>query len=476
MVILTDLPNELLLFVAAEVSLLDIDSFALSCKRIYGLCTDALREHEVVRSSLPTGPKSLDNIDLIRTIFQKPDLALCPTVWDIYARLDLYYDGPDDLIAEINTQIQRSCHTATLETNRCKVNTANLVIPLLISRLLNLRKIRISAWYQPQLIETVFQIVETSYDPILRSQDPLPLGRLREVEILALGNGLVGMQLADLLGMIPTLRKLRIYHVSYPYPYTCSHQSHGSEVTDLALRGYTDSSFLVVLISRTHGLRNFAYEHQTKRNGAKLETRRLVDLLKQRAGQSLTCLRLLTSDGGHCWDVCRNHNDLSLGSLREFAKLNTLVACVDMFIKMRGNGEHSNGTRTIQRLVSWLPASLETLVLYQGLEEWDRDVIRMLFRGFRNNKHARIPKLRLINFMECSDFEHLMLDGTKSACQETGVKIGYTSHECANMDCVLVLKQLKKWEDRPWIEALEKCCEWDSNGTGQWKQCQTNLD
>ena len=482
MAILTDLPNELLLFVIAEVSPLDIDSFALSCKRIYGLRTDALREHEVVRSSLPTGPLEIESIDLLRTIFQKPGLALYPTAWEFYTGDRGYYENPYDLLAEINTQIQRGCYTATLETNRCVVNAADLIIPLLITRLLNLRKISISAKQQPHLIETVLQIVEASYDPILRLREPLPLGRLREVEIYALGDSVFGMELAGLLGMIPTLRKLQISHVSESKPYTCSHQSHGSEVTDLALRGATDSSFLVVLISRTHGLRNFLYEHAVHDHSAKLEPRRLVDLLKQRAGQSLTYLHLLTRDtrcgGGHCWDVCRNHNDLSLGSLREFATLKTLVTCVDMFIKTRGHGEYNNGTGTIQRLVSWLPASLETLVLHQGLEEWNKDVMRMLFRGFRNNKQARIPKLRLINFMKCPDFEHLMLDSTKSACQETGVKIGYTSHRCLNKNCPLVLKQLKKWEERPWIGALETCCQCERlpSGRTRWKQCQTNLD
>ncbi len=484
MAILTDLPNELLLFVAAEVSPLDIDSFALSCKRTYGLCTDAIREHEVVRSSLPTGHMSRNNIDLLRTIFEKPNLALYPTVWGFWTGDHGYYEAPYDLLAEINAQIQRGCYTATLETNGGVVNAANLVLPLLITRLLNLQKISISAEEQPHLIETVLQIVEASYDPVLRLKEPLPLGKLREVEIDGPGHGVPAMELADIFGMIPSVRKLRIFLLHNSKPYTSSHQSHGSEVTDLALRGVTDSSFLVVLISRTRGLRNFLYDHEIYNHSAKLEPRLLVDLLKQRAGQTLTHLRLLTSDtrygcgGGHCRDVCRNHNDLSLGSLREFATLKTLVTSVDMFIKTRGHGEYNNGTGTIQRLVSWLPASLETLVLHQGLEEWNRDDIRMLFRGFRNNKQARIPKLRLMNFMKCPDFEHLMLDGTKSACQEMGVKISYTSHLCRNKNCPLLLKQLKKWEERPWIGALEKCCQCErlpSGGT-RWKQCQTNLD
>ena len=102
--------------------------------------------------------------------------------------------------------------------------------------------------------------------------------------------------------------------------------------------------------------------------------------------------------------------------MRNFTVLKTLATGVDMFI---------NGTGTVQRFVSWLPASLETLDLYPGMKKWEADVLRKLFRGFRTNKQRRLPNLKIINFMAFPNFELGMPDDIKAACQATGIKIGY---------------------------------------------------
>lgn len=190
----------------------------------------------------------------------------------------------------------------------------------------------------------------------------------------------------------------------------------------------------------------------------------MIELLKEVARQSLTFLSLVTGpeghNGKHSGNWRRNYHDLSLGSLRDFTALKTLTTCVDMFIKSHGIGLLGEATGSVQSLVSWLPASLKALVLQRGLDNWDQGTLRMLFRGLRNNKQTRLPNLKVIKFANFADFDTVMPDDLKVACRETGVKLGYTSHRCKNLDCHQVLGQLEYWDGLPWITALGKCCQY----------------
>lgn len=463
MAILTDLPNELLLPITADVSPLYIETFALSCKRIYDLCTYTIREHNFVRSRLPMGRSGVQPTDLLRSLFRDPGLALYPKCWELYTRDPLEAGAPKELIDEINTQILQGPYTTTLKANDCAVNAANLVIPLLITRLLNLREIKISAGRQRYLLETVSKIVEASYDPVLSVQEHLPLGRLTQAHVQACGNSTCGMKLGILLAMIPTLRKLQVRSLANTDHYTCPYPFQYSGVTDMSLDGFVDLSFVVELVRRTQDLQKFTYTHEVNGGGAaELEPRRLAKLLEVRANSSLLYLNIQTRPPAwleHVYqDLNRTYNDLSLGSLRGFSVLSILVTCVDMFIETHGLSGFGKRTGTVQSLVSWLPASLEALVLHKGLGKWETDVLRTLLRGLRSQKLARLPKLKLINFVECSDFDQVMPKDLKAAFRETGVKICYTWHFCRKSTCPRLLEPLQGWEGRPWIEALGDCC------------------
>lgn len=432
MAVLMDLPNELLQAVAANLSPLYIESFALSCKRIYGLCIYTFREHKLVRGGLPMEPASVQPVDLLRAFFRDPDLALYPTRWEVYTRDPIEAGTPEDLVDKINTQTLQGPYTTTLETKDCPINAANLVIPLLITRLMNLREIKISADWQPYLLDVVWHIVEASYDPVLRLKKPLALGRLKEANIKASGQSALAMGLAVTFAMIPTLRKLHVRFLADTNAYTYPHNFRYSGVTDLTVDGFADSSFVPELIRRTEYLKVFAHTHVINGVGptAKLEPRRLIELLKERAGPGLLYLNIQTQRPEWGVLICRgkerNHNDLSLGSLRGFNVLRILVTCVDMFIQTNAHSEFENEVGTVQRLISWLPASLEVLVLHQGLMLWDTDDLRMLLRGFRDQKLARLPKLRLIIFVKNFNVNQMVPDDLKATFRETGVKIGYT--------------------------------------------------
>ena len=472
MAILTDLPNELLLSIIADVSPLYIESFVLTCKRIYGLSADAITEHAIVRSRFPSGSLPCHDVEFLQCVLQDPRLALYPVHWDI----ETYFSREDDTLRYLDTaiiiEIESNPYTALLDTSRSAWDAEHLIVPLMITRLLNLRTISIggSCW-QGDLVKTVSQIVKANYDPVLSLRESLPLGRLTEVEIDCLDDGISEMDLAVLLAMIPTLRKLSVVEPNESEPYSCTHQFHYSEITDMSLACCHDSGFLIELIRRTYCLQKFSYTHYVPSTLAKIGSRLVVESLKQHAGDSLLYLSLLTGRiDQHEWhrNHYRNCIDLSLGSLRGFTVLKTLVTCVDMFIKTRCQGKIEprsgtvleTGTGTVQRLVSWLPASLEILVLHKGLECWDKDTLRLLFRGFRNNKQTRIPNLRFINFVDFPDFDWVMPEDIKNACQETRIKIGYTTHwKEGYPDCFRLYDEASKWEGCGWIELLEECCQ-----------------
>lgn len=264
--------------------------------------------------------------------------------------------------------------------------------------------------------------------------------------------------------MVPTVRKLTVAGMSGAGPYSCPYQHRSAGVTEMILDHSVDFNYLEELVSRTYTLQRFTYIHRIHQSAAKLQPRLLAGLLRKHAGQSLVYLNLVGESQGPTptgfWGQCRNHNDLSIGSIREFQIWKTLVTCVDIFVKTRGHGEIKSGTGTVQRLASWLPASLKTLILHQGLEKWDKDVLRLLFRGFQNKKQARLPNLKLINFVQFPKFELVMPDSLRAGCREMGIKIGYTSQIriCQNPKCRQVPEQLENWAGLAWIEALEKCC------------------
>lgn len=464
MAILTDLPNELLLSIIADVSPLYIESFLLTCKRIYRLRADVITAQKLARSSILSQNPDLRSDGFLRNIVEDPGLALYLVSWRIVTPYPWYDEGLQKLFAEINAQVSQNLYTAPLELvdgENWQSDAGRLVIPLLITRLLNLRKLDVSVLAPAYLQKTVLRIVEVSHDPILGLQEPLALGRLTEAGIYSSGQSVDPMKLGVLLAMIPSLRRLHLKNMSPLEPFTCTYPRHPSGVTEISLGDCVYLNYIEELVGRTHALRRFTYIHEIIERAAKLQPRLLVEILKQHARQSLTYLRLLSRgwQPHSGWrDLKRNHNDLSLGSLRDFSTLKTLITDVDMFIKTRGHSEYENGTGTIQRLVSWLPASLETLGLHKGLAEWDKDVLRMLFRGFRNNKQSRLPNLRLLHFLNCPDFNHVMPSDFKITCQEAGVKIIHAAHQCYNTECNKAAQQLEQWEEAPWIAALGTCC------------------
>ncbi|CAD6594276.1 MAG: hypothetical protein ASARMPREDX12_008556 [Alectoria sarmentosa] len=360
----------------------------------------------------------------------------------------------------MDTLSRQNPYTSILQN--IPMETSHMAAPLLITSLLNIQKVEISITWSQDMLRVLSNVLEASYDPIHNSRAPFPLGKLTEAHVSTSVNSVDGMELSILLAMLPTLRKLNVEGLRTKHLYICPYQRRSSGVTEIILGAHFDLSYLIQLIGRTNALQRFTYNHGIHDFSAKLQPQRLAELLKQHARHSLTYLSLLTRKGVHtaqsCRDLCRNHNDLSLGSLREFRALKCLVTCVDMFIKTRWYGEGKNGSGTVQRLVPWLPASLETLVLHPGLEVWDKAVLQMLFRGLGNEKQARAPNLKRINFVGFPDFNHSMPDDVKTGCREAGVRLGYTLHACRTK-CGRALGLLQDWEGRPWVEALGDCCE-----------------
>ena len=476
MAILTDLPNELLRIIIADVSPLYIERLALTCKRIYILCTDTIREHDNVRSKLPTEWPMSRPIDLIRAVFQDPTLALYPTSWEICVPNLHCWRVPKDLVPEINLQILQGPHAALLELTEYMDNPIRLVVPLLITRLLNLRRVNISIRYQMYYLKTVSRLIEAIHDPVNGSNKPLALARLTEALVGTSVDSIHGIRLAVLLSMLPSLTKLKVS--CFEEPQKCNsfkYPNHRSGVKDIHLDGLFESRILKELIRRTYGLQRFTCTHVTDGCSPRMKPRYMIDLLKRNAGHTLQYLNLPTGSQIDICDRCssRNSIDLSLGSLRGFSLLKTLVTSVDMFIKTRGQRFHKQGSGTVERLTSWLPASLETLVLHQGLADWDKDILQSLFRGFQKRKKVRLPRLKLINFVKMTESNQVLSDDIRAACRITGVEINFNGRSCSNCNCTQMPEQLEGFLEREWIATLGRCPQldyssWDHGSWSEW--------
>ena len=475
---LIDLPNELLLSIMQGLSPLYIDSFVLSCKRIYELGLGTIRAHNLLRSKLPSYLFESEPAEFLQTILQNPDMAIYPLSWTVFTPDRGSLEVPDDLFNKINLQIAQSSHTGFPSVIDSRYKAADMIVPLLITRLLNLRKLRLFVFWQPYLLDTVAGIVKASHNKSPSMKEPLALGRLTEASIKARGKKIDALHLTVLLSMIPTVRKINAVSLKYEEPYSFPYsllEFHGSAVKNMCLDGCVDPSFVKELVMRTCDLQSFEFTHLTKCPQRGPAPRRLSEILLQHAGGSILYLSLLIANlpldiEGPDVERPRNSADLSVGSLRGFHNLKTLVTSVDMFIRTHDFNSHGIGIGTVQRLVSWLPVSLEALVLHKGLEEWEKDVLDKLFRGLRDERQTRLPNLKLIDFVDFPDFDQVMPGVIKAACRELGIKIGYTLHDRQNLHRGQVLRQLEMFEELPWIAVMEKCyrymgyphCEWVS--------------
>lgn len=471
---ITDLPTELLLYIMAGLSPLENDSFVLSCKQFYYVGIDTIQAQNLVRGRLPSCLLGSDPADLLRSILQDPEMTVYPLSCSFFTPdPKTYVNVPLDLFTEISLQIAQCLHPGFPTVIASGHEAADMIIPLLITRLLNLRRLRLFGFSPPYLLNTISCIVDASHRKGRSVEEHLALGRLTEVSINARGQKIDALHLTVLLSMIPTVRKLNVSHLVHEEPYRFPYQSHGSAVTSLCLDGCVDPSFVKELIMSARDLQSFEYTHLTDFLTRKIVFRRLSAILLHHAGASLRHLSLLTAEGGNWKNGLRvrsprHYADLFLGSLRGFRNLKTLITGVEMFIRTHDSDPRGIGIRKVQNLVSCLPASLEALVLHKASEKWDKDVLNKLFRGLRGKKHPRVPNLKLIDFVDFSDFDHVMPPVVKVAWRELGIKIGYTLHRRQKLHWRQVCQQLNMFEELPWVAVLGTCylhkgyprCEW----------------
>ena len=467
MIILTDFPGELLLKIIRHISPLYLDHFLLSCKQMYALRVDTVNEHQIIRSNLAR----MSSCDLLKLALSDADTALYPTFIELES-----VDGPrlSDHVMMVNnaqalTEIfTRSCYSGNPRPD--------LAVPVLLTQLLNLRRLDITVGVSPYLIAIVTRIVSAIHRPSVVSQEPTALGRLTQVTIRAgLSYGrytyqgaLHVTQLASLMAMIPTVRKLKVFAAGH-CQYTSPSPGYLSGVTELYLSGPIDSVFLEDLIGRTVSLKVFTCYYET--SGlmgcqTNFAPRRVVQDLAASASHSLVHLSLIVRPLSFIpgdYDERRYRRGLLLGDLGMFGLLTTLRTSIDMLtMTPRTGGDHATRyprTRKIQNVMKVLPPSLETLVLDEGQKAWHEDDIDWLLEDLTEWKEWEDGNLKLVNFANCADFEEYLSDETKDACHSAGVKLGYSMYCGEGEGCDQMFERHGNWEERPWIKALERCCE-----------------
>ena len=472
--LLTKLPDELLLKIIAAVSPLDLEDFLLCCKRIYCLRADATREFCRVRSSLD----SLNKYELTARVLSDPSAACFTTLVQIVSRCTNHHRNIVIPPPPVNAQILKD---SFMRHYHARYPRPDLVIPLLLSSLLNLRKSIIKIGHSPYIHEIIAQIVEASHEPSFIPQEPLALGKLKEIEIQAFPpdsrcsatcskkmDAELAMKLSSLFAMIPTVRKLRVLaydHSRYvaPRPY------YTGGVTELSLWGSVDSTFLEDLIGRTKRLEKFLYRHEISdalSPPANFAPRRVAQLLQLGAGDSLRYLNLTLRPHGQSRSndhLRRYRKDLFIGPLHGLTALKKLRTSVDLLIETRRIGRNHAKTHaktgTVQSLAWILPSSVEILLLEEGLKAWDGATMRLLFEDIVDWKEPGTAKLNEVAFLDCRDFEDLMSHETKTTCQQAGVKLAYST-KCPRFErCDRVFGGFGNWEERPWITALRCSCQ-----------------
>ena len=467
MTILTDFPGELLLKIIQHVSPLYLDHFLLSCKQIYSLRADTVHAHQMNRDNLA----GMSSCDLLKIVLSDAKTALYPTAIEFES-----VDGPrlSDHVMMVNnaqalTEIfTRSCYSGTPRPD--------LAVPVLLTQLLNLRKLDITVGISPYLIAIVTRLVKASHQPSVVSQEPLPLGRLTEVTIRAgLSRGRYTYhgathvtQLASMMAMIPTVRKLKVFAAGH-CQYSSPSPDYLSGITELCLSGPIDSAFVEDLIGRTVSLKVFTCQYATcssMRSQTNFAPRRVVQDLAGSARHSLVHLSLIVRPLSFIpgdYEERRYRRGLLLGDLEEFGLLTTLRTSIDMLTMIpRTGGDNTTQntrTRTIQNVTRVLPPSLETLVLDEGQKAWHEDDIDWLLEDLTEWKEWETGKLKLVNFANCADFEEYLSDETKDACHGAGVKLGYSMYCGEGEGCDQMFERDGNWEERPWIKALDRCCE-----------------
>lgn len=467
MIILTDFPGELLLKIIRHISPLYLDHFLLSCKQMYALRVDTVNEHQMIRSNLAR----MSSCDLLKLALSDADTALYPTSIGLES-----VDGPrlSDHVMMVNnaqalTEIfTRSCYSGNPRPD--------LAVPVLLTQLLNLRRLDITVGVSPYLIAIVTRIVKAIHRPRVASQEAIALGRLTQVTIRAgLSYGRYTYQgathvtqLASLMAMIPTVRKLKVCAAGH-CQYSSPSPDYLSGVTELCLSGPMDIAFVEDIIRRTVSLKNFTRQYETSvsmRSQIIFAPRRVVQDLAGSAGHSLVHLSLivrpLTFSPGD-YDEGRYLRGLLLGDLGMFGLLTTLRTSIDMLTMIpRTGGDHATRyprARTIQNVPKVLPPNLGTLVLDEGQKAWHEDDIDWLLEDLTVWKEWEDGKLKLVNFANCPDFEEYLSDETKDACHGAGVKLGYSMYCGEGEGCDQMFERHGNWEERPWIKAFERCCE-----------------
>ena len=369
---LLDFPNELLAQIIEHVPPPHFESFVLTRKLIHELAAPAIRGYNSIWRSL----RALSPYDLLQKISLDPKLAFYPSSLSAW------------------------------QTDAAFYYSLNL-----IDKLPNLQKLDISTHKMGILIENISLILLTYYEPKPSTlPHPLPLEMLRVVHIQDITHTSDSMDLAVLLSMIPSVRRLQVSNLRNPDPYQCPYRCYNAGVTELELNGHGDSNFVIDLICRTRQLQSFSHSHDPQYQGQPLENfapQRIVQFLQLEAGHSLTRLKLTLSN----WPIPyrRHHCNLFVGTLHRLSTLETLEISVDFLIHsaiLRGVSTHGSGQA--QKLVDTMPPSLRTLTLDEGLERWDVLVIRELLCDFLAERERYLPSLEMVGFVRCPPITTVM--------------------------------------------------------------------
>ncbi|KAL8647509.1 MAG: hypothetical protein Q9226_006401 [Calogaya cf. arnoldii] len=246
--------------------------------------------------------------------------------------------------------------------------------------------------------KTVVEIMESSHSQLKRVE--LVRSRHRYDECL---------QVLAIFSQIPSVRIIRGLHVIGTIEYALQWPSRSSIEEIYFERSVVDGSSFEKLFYSTNTLKIFHYDYDSFLNFQTppgYHPRRIISNLCSTAEKTLESLTLVNlSDFGTASGDEAAFNI----SLRRFLVLRHIAIDCSVFIDAKD-------TNDVSTLVDMLPATLETLELYNPAMD---KYIPAMFRDLRDLREERLPRLRCISVQQGMTIHQ----ETRSDCQELGIQM-----------------------------------------------------
>ena len=411
---LLSLPCELLLQIVNEVSLYDIEKFALSCKQVYNLAKGLANE---ARECIPKYRSVLLNhvvshytsstcvYNFLDNLLRRPRIGLYITtlyIWGSWPASSPNLNFDVQGLREALSSVIADSPYLNLSESQLWLDTLiegslDPTIAIILLFLLNIRSLTLSDFHTAACTAQVVRNIASLESGRVSSQT---LSKLSSVHIARVTGA--GLDLIAFFAALPSMKQISIndLHEDYFEDWSFDHQS---TVTKLRIDNCNlDMDKVAALLEGFSGLESFHY--QTLNRGSpqhNINPMTLCRTLIKNAGTSLERLYIGVND---VWSVSFALPTF-IGSLREFQALK--------YLRLETRFLFRDGV--IQKLVDMLPPSLESFELHPAMTT---EAASAMLTDLPELKEVRLPNLRRIFISGAQIAKQI-----QASCKSKGVSV-----------------------------------------------------